>query len=58
MRLGAWVINKTVPLLIKNTVLDPAGININYVTKKITFKVLPNIHLPFSISRDNTAISR
>ena len=25
--------------------------------KKITFKVLPDIHLPFSISRDNTAIS-
>ena len=57
MQLGAWVINKTVPFLIRNTILDPAGTNINYAIKKITFKILINIHLPFSISRDNTAIS-
>ena len=47
-----------VPLFIRNIVLDLAGININYAMKKITFKVLPNIYLPFLVSRDNTAISR
>ena len=46
-----------VPLFIKNTILDLTGINIDYVIKKITFKVFPNIHLPFLISRDNTAVS-
>ena len=51
------MIDKTVPLLIENTVLDPAGTNIDYAIKKITFKVLPDIHLPFLISKDNTAIS-
>ena len=50
------MINKTVPLLIRNTVLDPAGTNIDYVIKKITFKILLNIHLPFLVLRDNTAI--
>ena len=58
MRFGAWVIDKTVPLFIGNTVLDLAGTNIDYITKKITFKVLLNIHLPFLISRDNAAIFR
>ena len=58
MRLVAWVIDKTVPLFVGNTVLDPAGINIDYAMKKIIFKVLPNVYLPFLISRDDAAISR
>ena len=57
MRFGAWVINKTVPLFIENIILDPAGINIDYIMKKITFKILLNIHLPFLILRNNAAIS-
>ena len=56
MRLRVWVINKTVPFFIGNIILDPAGTNIDYTTKKITFKVLLNIYLPFLISRDNAAI--
>ena len=52
------MIDKTVPLLVGNIILDPAGINIDYVLKKITFKILLNIDLPFLILRDNAAISR
>ena len=52
------MINKTVPLFIRNTILDLAGINIDYITKKIIFKVLLNIHLPFLVLRNNAAISR
>ena len=56
MRFGVWVINETVLFFIGNIILDLAGININYVIKKIIFKVLPNIHLPFLVLRDDTAI--
>ena len=52
------MINKTVPFLIGNNILDLIGTNIDYVMKKITLKVLLDIYLPFLISKNNTAISR
>ena len=53
VRIGAWVIDQAIPLLIGNTVLNPTGININYASKYITFDAVPNVYLPFSVSRDD-----
>ena len=40
-------------MLIGNTVLNPTGININYVSKYITFDIILNVYFPFFISCNN-----
>ena len=56
MRFGAWMIDETVLLLMGNIILDPIGTNIDYVIKKITFKVFLNVYSHFLVSRDDAAI--